>query len=409
MTFDSTKLNNGLTVLTYHMPYVQSVSINIIVKVGSRYETIKQSGISHFLEHMAFKGTKTRTAKNIAEQFDCIGGHFNAYTSREQTVYYAKVLKDHIYEAMEILADILQNSVFAEEDIKKEYQVILQEIAGVNDDPDDLAYEKLYEVAYKNHPLGKSILGNATNLANFTGESFKDYLATHYTADNMFVSIAGNIEHELAVKYVQELFTELPGSSSREQFEPSIYQGGTERIVKELEQTTVLLGFESCSYMQLVDFYHTQIMSLILGGGFSSRLFQEIRENLGLAYSVGTCNNSYYDSGLFSIYASTSHDKVQTLIKHLNIELDKIKQHVNEQELARAKAQIKASIYMSEEKSAYKSEEIGKYFAIFGRYFSVQEIMRHIDEATCQDILNIARKIFSNNKTLITIGEYNPN
>lgn len=404
MTLASTKLSNGLTLITYNMPYVQSVAINIIVKVGSRHETIAQSGISHFLEHMAFKGTKTRTAKDIAEQFDCIGGHFNAYTSREQTVYYAKVLKDHVYEAMEILADILQNSVFADEDIKKEHQVILQEIAGVNDDPDDLAYEKLYDIAYQNQPLGRSILGNVDNLSSFTKQSFEDYLGAYYTADNIFISIAGNINHESATKYAQGLFANLPSTSNRLQFEQSVYQGGIANIVKDLEQTTVILGFESCSYMQLVDFYHTQILALILGGGLSSRLFQEIRENLGLAYSVGTCNNSYYDSGLFSIYAATSHDKAQTLIKHLDIELDKIKQSVNEQELARAKAQIKASIYMSEEKSAYKSEEIGKYFAIFGKYFTVQEIIQHIDQTTCQDVLNIARKIFSDNKTLVTIG-----
>lgn len=403
MTFNKTRLANGLTVLTYHMPGLESVAINLVAGVGSRYETTEEAGISHFLEHMAFKGTKTRSAQVIAEEFDSIGGYFNAYTGREHTVYCAKLLHNNLLKALEILADIIQNSIFAREDIEKEYRVILQEIAATYDNPDDIAYEVLYDTAYSNQPFGRSILGTQDTIAGFNTKSFHDYLHKHYNADNLYLSIAGKVDHEEAVKFADRLFVDLNNNKKR-QFAPAKYIGGYKNIVKDLEQTTVLLGFESTSYLNIDQFYHAQLLGMILGGGISSRLFQQIRENLGLAYTVGSYNSSYYDSGLFNIFAATGHENVNKLLDNINIEIKKIVEKVNEAELDRAKEQAKAGIYMSQEKSGYKSEEIGKNFAIFGKYFPVEEIITRITATTSQDIRNTAENIFAKTSTLSIVG-----
>lgn len=404
MTFNSSKLNNGLNIVTYSMPYVNSVSINIIVKVGSRNESKEEAGISHFLEHMAFKGTKTRSAIEIAKEFDNIGGHFNAYTSRENTVYYTKILKQHTSQAMDILADILQNSQFAEEDIKKELSVISQEIAGVKDCPDDLVFEKFYELAYKDHPLGRSILGTYDNIAKFDKISFQNYINKHYSAENIYISIAGNIDHKESVDIAQNLFYSLPSSLSRKQ-EKSKYSGGFSVTEKPLEQTTIALGFESVSYQNLQDFYHAQILSIILGGGLSSRLFQKIREKYGLAYGIGSGVNAFYDSGIFSIYAAADHRNVIMMINKIVEEINQIKEYISQDELERAKAQIESNIYMAEEKTEYKSEEIGKNFALFGKYFPAKEVMEIISATQIEDLKSMANKIFSNTPTLATVGD----
>lgn len=404
MTFNSSKLNNGLNIVTYSMPHVNSVSINIIVKVGSRYESEKEAGISHFLEHMAFKGTKTRSAIEIAKEFDSIGGHFNAYTSRENTVYYTKVLKQHTKQAIGILADILQNSLFEEEDIKKELSVISQEIAGVKDCPDDLVFENFYELAYTGHPLGRSILGTYDNIAKFDKNSFQDYINKHYCAENIYISVAGNIDHNEAVSIAQDLFSSFPTKSSRKQ-EKSRYSGGFKITEKPLEQTTIALGFESVSYQNLEDFYHAQILSIILGGGLSSRLFQTIREKHGLAYGIGSGVNAFCDSGIFSIYAAADHRNVQMMIDKIVEEISKIRENISQEELDRAKAQIESNIYMAEEKTEYKSEEVGKNFALFGKYFPAKQVMDIISATQINDLKSSANKIFNTSPTLATVGD----
>jgi len=403
MTFSQSKLSHGLNILTYQMPNLNSVSINLIVKVGSRFEDSHEVGMSHFLEHMAFKGTKTMSSRQIAEEFDSIGGHFNAYTGREQTVYYAKVLRNNFERGLEILADIIQNSVFSMDDIEKEYKVILQEIAQVQDNPDDLVYEEFYNLAYKNQPLGRSILGNAETLIKFNRDSFNKYLSKYYNAENIYLSVAGNIDHDNVVSIASKLFASLRKEGNNS-FNPAKYIGGYNIISKDLEQTTLVLGFEAIAYVNIKQFYHAQILSLILGGGISSRLFQHIREDLGLAYSVGSYNSSYYDSGLFSLFASTSHVNVNLLIDGLVSEIKKIIDYVSDSELNRAKAQIQSSIYMAEERSSYKSEVIGRNFSIFDRYIGTKEIIEYIMETTLSDISSISQKIFLSKPTLSVVG-----
>ncbi|MFU7500435.1 MAG: pitrilysin family protein [Candidatus Tisiphia sp.] len=403
MTFNSSKLKNGLTILTYNMSNVNSVAINVIVNVGSRYEQSSEIGISHFLEHMAFKGTTTRSAKQIAEEFDSIGGHFNAYTSHEQTVYYSKILNENCYKALEILADIIQNSVFSKEEIAKEYQVILQEIAHVQDNPDELIHEKFYSSAYENQALGRSILGTHDSLAKFDREHFSNYVDKHYNAENIYLSVAGNISHEQVVEFAKKLFCSLKNKQNSH-FEKVRYTGGHSFITKDLEQTTLVLGFESVPYFNIQQLYHTQVLSLTLGSGMSSRLFQQIREKLGLAYSIGSYNNSYYDSGIFGIYASTNHDKLPFLAEQLVNEIKKISTDIKDSEIDRAKVQLKTSIYIAQEESSYKSEEIGKNFAVFGKYIPTEQTIEYIMNITKQDIINIANKIFVTKPTLSIIG-----
>ncbi len=408
MSFFQSKTSNGINVVTYSMEHVNSITINVIVKVGSRYEAEEESGISHFLEHMAFKGTKNRTATDIAIEFDTIGGHFNAYTSRENTVYYAKVLSQHGKQAMTILADILQNSVFNSDEITKEFSVISQEIAEVKDNPDDLVYEKFYTLAYPNQSLGRSILGNIENIAKFDKSTFTNYMSKHYNANNIVISIAGKINHSNAVHLVEELFSLFSESTYRDA-QSSNYQGGTEIIQKDLEQTTIALGFEGVSYANLEIFYHAQILSIIFGGGLSSRLFQKIREELGLAYTIGSFMNSYSDSGIFSVYAATDHNNVENLLSNINNETDKICTNISAEELVRAKSQIESNIYMAEEKPEYKSEEVGKNFSLFGKYFSTNEIMGIINSTQISDLTKSAEKIFTSRPTLSIIGSPAPN
>ena len=386
------------------MPDIKTVAMNLIVTVGSRLETEDENGISHFLEHMAFKGTKTRTARAIAEEFDSIGGQFNAYTSKERTVYYAKVLSENTHTALDIIADIIQNSSYSEEDIKKEYDVICQEIAQTLDSPDDLAFEKLYDVAYQGQSFGRSILGTAKNIANFTTDSFNAYVDAHYHSENMFLSIAGDVEHEEVVKMARDLFdvksqTSLVATDAK-------YIGGNSIIAKpNLEHSTIVMAYPSVSYIEKERFYHAQILSLILGGGMSSRLFQKIREEMGLSYSVGAYNSSYSDVGLFSLYAGTSHENLAKVQELLLEEASKIISHVSEQELARAKAQIKASIIMAEEKASYKSEEIGKSYSIFGEYEGPEKIMEYVNNTSEKDVTAIAEEIFAGKMSLSVVSD----
>ena len=386
------------------MADVKSVAINLIVTVGSRSETPLENGISHFLEHMAFKGTKTRTARQIAEEFDAIGGHFNAYTSKERTVYYSKVLSGNMHTALDIIADIIQNSNYNEEDIKKEYEVICQEIAQTLDSPDDLAFEKLYDVAFKDQSFGRSILGTAENIANFNTDSFRSYVNNHYHSDNMFLSLAGDVDHDEVVKMANELFQIKQQDTMIAA--PATYTSGNSIITKpNLEHSTIIMAYNSISYMEKERFYHAQILSLILGGGMSSRLFQKIREDMGLSYSVGAYNSSYFDAGLFSLYAGTSHANLAQVKELLTEEASKIVSKILPGELSRAKAQIRASIIMAEEKPSYKSEEIGKSYSIFGEYEGPEKIMEYVNHTSEKDITNIAEEIFAGTMSMSVVSD----
>ncbi len=402
--FQNSTLKNGLVVLTYSMANVNSTSINILVKSGSRYEGEYENGLSHFLEHMSFKGTKNRSTKKIAEDFDAIGGMFNACTTKEYISYYTKALYEHLPIAFEILADVVINPVFTQEEVTKEYGVICQEIAQTLDDPEDLVYEKLLEVAFgKDHPLGRSILGTTQSIKNFGPKDFYNYINSYFSANNIFVSVAGNIKHEEIVILCNK-FLSSPISKSISTFIPAIYTGGSCLLNKDLEHTNLLLGFKSVSYIGLAEFYHARILSLILGGGISSRLFQHIREKLGLSYAVGATTNSYYDTGLFIIYAATAPDKLVFLLDEVITQIKLICNNITTEELDRAKKQIKVNILISEEQTSHKSDLIVKNFALKNKYIPINESLEYIFQTNISDLLNIAIKIFTTTPSLVSIG-----
>ena len=277
-------LSSGLRVATETLPGMESVTVAVTVDVGARFEREEDGGISHMLEHMAFKGTKRRSARDIAEEMDMVGGNMNAYTSLENTVYYTRVLKDDVPLAVDMLADIMQHSVFDEVELARERDVILQEIAMHYDTPDDLVFDYFSETAYPGQPVGRSILGTAERVNSFTRDDLTRYMGSHYHTPHMVVTAAGNIDHEAFVKLVGENFDSLPGSR-HEIAERAKYVGGEKRVKRKLEQLHLALGFESVSF-QHPDYYAWQVLSTILGGGMSSRLFQEVREKRGLAYTV---------------------------------------------------------------------------------------------------------------------------
>lgn len=398
------KLSNNLRYAADYMPDVESVSIAVFVGSGSRNEVIENNGISHFLEHMAFKGTKTRNAQQIAEEFDNIGGKINAYTSREKTVYYVKVLKEYAEFAVEFLSDILQNSVFDQEEMNKERGVILQEIAMTHDTPDDIIFDYFQETAFPNQSLGRCILGPEANIKKFDRSHLIDYVKNKYHNSNICITAAGNLKEEDFAKYVEKYFTHL-GSGKISDIENSNYQGGDFRKVKnELEQVNLVLGFKSNSYLD--DQYYTgQILSSILGGGMSSRLFQEVREKRGLAYSIYAFNMSYQDDGIFGIYAGTTPEQANELIEVTCDEFAKASNKIEEFELKRAKNQVKSSLIMSLENTNARSQRLGNNILNYNKIISHQDVIDKINNINIDDLTTYANQILSQNLTFSAIGK----
>ena len=396
-------LSNGLRVAVDEMKNVQTVCVAVFVNTGSRNEDENINGISHFLEHMAFKGTKTRNAKQIAQDFDDIGGRINAYTSKERTVYYAKVLKKHARFATEFLADILQNSTFDEKELEKERGVILQEIAMTHDTPDDIIFDYFQEAAFPNQALGRSILGSEDNVKKFKRQDLQNYIDQQYNNSNIVVVASGNIKQAEFIKYVENSFTKL-GNNKIKKAEVGKYHGGDFRKEKKLEQTNLILGFDGVSYMD-ENYYNCQILSSILGGGMSSRLFQEVREKRGLAYSVYAFNYANFDSGSFGIYSATAPKSANELIKVVNDQLQKITKNITNIELKRAKSQLKAGLLMAAESSNNRSQKIGNDILSYGRIRNYDEITRRVEKVSKEEVINLAAKIFASKPTFSAIGE----
>ncbi|MCE3254927.1 MAG: processing peptidase [Rickettsiaceae bacterium] len=389
-------LPNQLRIVIDQVKSVETAAIAVFVNTGSRNETPEINGISHFLEHMAFKGTKTRNSKQIAEQFDNIGGKINAYTSREKTVYYAKVLKQDIEFATEFLSDILQNSIFDSEELEKERGVILQEIAMTNDTPDDIVFDHFQSTAFPKQAVGRSILGPEKNIKKFNRQDFVNYINKQYNYSNIVVVISGNVEPKKFTSYVKKYFNKL-GSNEIKKPEAAKYHGGDFRKYKSLEQINLLLGFRGASYTE-EDYYRCQILASILGGGMSSRLFQEVREKRGLAYSVYAFNHANFDSGLFGIYLGTTQDKANEAIEVIGDELLKITNKINDEELKRVLAQTKAGLLMARESVISRSQKLGGDVISFNRVISEKEILDKILTISKKNLTDFAGKIISASK-----------
>ncbi|MFL5253401.1 MAG: M16 family metallopeptidase [Rhodopila sp.] len=397
-----TRLPSGLTVVTERMDRVETVSLGAYVGTGSRSETAAENGVSHFLEHMAFKGTTTRSAAEIAQEVEAVGGQINAYTAREQTAYYIKVLKEDTTLAADIIGDILTHSTFEAQELERERGVILQEIGQANDTPDDIIFDHFQEVAYPAQPLGRPILGPEDGIRQMPRATLTNYMRKHYGAGNIVVAAAGNLQHQEIVDLVDRHFADLPATSTTAT-EPALYKGGEFRQVRDLDQVHVVLGFPSVGYGHQ-DYYPTMLLSSLLGGGMSSRLFQEIREKRGLVYSIYAFNAPYADGGLFGIYAGTGEEEVEELIPVTLEELRKVQSEVTEAELARARSQVKASVLMSLESTGSRCEQLARQMQIFGRVIPTQETIAKINAVTVADVQRAAARQFRGAPTLAALG-----
>jgi len=396
-------LDNGLRVATLHMPSVRTVSVGVWVDVGARYETPDVNGVAHMLEHMAFKGTARRSARLIAETIEDVGGQLNAYTSREHTAYYARTLADDLPLAVDLLADILQHSTFDEVELGRERTVVLQEIGQVNDTPDDLIFDLFQETAFPDQPLGRSILGPSEIVAGMPRKALIDYMADHYAPENMVLVAAGKVEHAQLVDLAARHFRELPATAARRR-EPALYRGGERRDARELEQAHVLLGLPAFSYLD-DDFYALQVLSAMLGGGMSSRLFQEVRENRGLAYAVFSFAASYCDTGLLGIYAGTGEKETAELLPVVCDEFLALIDRPGADELARARAQLKASLMMALESCFAQSDELARQLLVYGRRIPPEEMVAKIDAVDEAAIRRVGRRLREDvQPTLAAIG-----
>jgi predicted Zn-dependent peptidase len=397
-----THLPSGLTVVTERMDRVETVSFGAYVATGSRYERAEENGVSHFLEHMAFKGTERRSAAGIAEEIEAVGGHINAYTAREQTAYYVKVLKEDTALAADIIGDILTHSTFEPEELERERGVILQEIGQANDTPDDIIFDHFQEAAFPTQPLGRPVLGTEEGIRSMPRTMLTGYMKRHYAHSNMIVAAAGKLEHESIVDLVRRHFADLPADPAPP-MPDARYRGGEFRESRDLDQVHIVLGFPSVGFGD-PDYYPTLLLSTLLGGGMSSRLFQEVREKRGLVYSIYSFSAPYKDGGLFGIYAGTGESEAEELIPVTLDELRKVQSEVTEAELARARAQVKASLLMSLESTGSRCEQLARQMQVFGRVVPTQETVNKLNAVTPDDIQRAAARHFRSAPTLATMG-----
>ena len=395
-------LNNGLRVVTQNMPGLETVSMGIWNFVGGRDELENVNGVAHLLEHMAFKGTKSRSALQIAETIENVGGDINAYTSKEITAYYVKLIAEDLPLGIDILTDILQNSTFAEDELNRERGVVLQEIGMYLDQPDDMIFDYWQEKAYPNQSMGRSILGKTDIIKNITRDQVKDFMTSHYNPNKMIVSAAGKINHDEFVEQISKSCVNLPIGITNNR-EPSKYFSGEYREEKDLEQIHLLLGFEGIDYHS-EDYYSLLVYSSLLGGGMSSRLFQEIREKRGLVYGISSFSSSYTDTGLFGIYAGTGNTQIEELIPVLCDELKNSPNSISEKEINRGKAQLKASLMMGRESAFRRCESAARQLLVFNKVIDPIDTIKQIDAVSKDTVQKIAKKIVSGAMTISSIG-----
>jgi predicted Zn-dependent peptidase len=405
MNVNITRLASGLTVVTEKMPHLESVALGVWIKSGSRNETEAEHGIAHLLEHMAFKGTARRTARQIAEEIENVGGEVNAATSTETTSYYARVLRDHVPLAVDILADILTESAFDEEELEREKNVILQEIGAATDTPDDVIFDNFSGVAYRGQTIGRPILGTPDTVQSFTTGQIRGYLSRNYTTDRIFVVAAGAVDHDVFVRQVEDRFSSLPQlPDATPVMEKAIYTGGEIRETRDLMDAQVLLGFQGKAY-HARDFYCSQILANILGGGMSSRLFQEVREYRGLCYSVYAFHWGFSDTGIFGVHAATGANDLPELVPVIVEELRKSSQKIDQQEIDRARAQIRAQLLMGQESPAARAGQIARQMMLYGKPIPNDEMMTRIADITCDRLTDLAGRLFFDTvPTLSAIG-----
>lgn len=397
----TTTLSNGLRIITEPMPGLASASIGLWVMAGGRHEAPEQNGIAHFLEHMAFKGTKTRSALQIAEAIEDVGGYINAYTSREMTAYYARVLGGDVPLALDVVSDIVLNPVFDQREIEVERNVILQEIGQALDTPDDIIFDWLQEAAYPDQAIGRTILGPSEKVAAFGREDLSRFVSQHYGPEQMILAAAGAVDHDAIVKQAETIFAGR-GRIAQAAPQKALWRGSERREIKDLEQVHFALAFEAPSYSD-ADLYASQVYATAMGGGMSSRLFQKIREERGLCYSIFAQAAAYDDTGMVTIYAGTSEEELADLAALTIDELKRATGDMSEAEIARARAQMKAGLLMGLEGASSRAERLARNLAVWGRVPDLAEVSERIDAVTVADVQAYAEKMISGNRSALAL------
>jgi len=392
----STILDNGMTVMSHAMSHLESASLGVWVKSGSRSETDEEHGISHLLEHMAFKGTTNRSSRDIVETIEGVGGDVNAATSIEHTGYFARVLKEDVPMAADILSDILQNSKFEQKELAREQQVIVQEIGASRDNPDDHVFDLFQAASFPGQPIGRTILGTVESVRGFGPAAIRAYMDRNYTGERMVLAAAGNVDHDALVRIAEDRFAALTPKAGPEPISAK-FVGGDERIETDHEQAHIVIGLEGRAYNS-DGFYASQILASILGGGMSSRLFQEVRERRGLCYSVYAFHWAFADSGIFGVSAATGEEEVAELVPVVIDELRRAAENITEEEVARVRNQIRAGLLMSLESPSSRAGQIARQQILWGRVIPLQETVDRINRITAARVKQIAGEIFDTSR-----------
>ncbi len=390
-----TVLQNGLKIVSEHVESVMSISVGIWVKTGSRNESEKQAGITHFLEHMLFKGTKTRNAYDIAQSMESVGGYLNAFTSTEYTCYYARCLDTKLETALDVLTDMVKNSEFPRKELQKEKKVVLEEMKMYRDSPEDVVFDEFSNQVFKNHPIGRPILGYESTVSAFSRHNLFDYMAERYQPDNLLVAVAGNVDHNKVVELVGELLNHTDAGNTKNQEQPlQPYEVSKKEVRKPIEQTHMIMGRRALNYNH-PDKYLLLLANTILGGGMSSRLHQNIREKYGYCYSIGPFNQSYVDSGLFGVYIGTDIDYVTHVRELIIKEFERMQtEEVDAKELNEAKAQLKGKLLLSQENTSNRMTRLAKSELYFNRFVTLNELVQNIDEVTSGELLQFSEEFF---------------
>ncbi len=393
MPVQTTVLSNGLTVATQRFDKVDSVSLGVWVKAGTRNEADDEHGIAHMLEHMAFKGTKTRSARQLAEAIENVGGDINAATSVETTSFFVRVLRQDTLLAFDVLADILQNSKFDGEELEREKHVVLQELGAATDTPDDVVFDRFTETAFRHQPIGRAILGTRDTICSFTPDMIRTYINREYGGERMVIAATGAVDHDEIVKMVEARFCTLKRTVSGGDLRLAHYVGGDYRESRQLQDTQLVLGFEGRAY-HVRDYYCSQVLAMLLGGAMSSRLFQEVREKHGLCYSIYAFHWGFSDTGVFGVHAATEPGDLAKLVELVLVELNRAAHDIDQSELDRARAQFRASLLMSGESAPSRAGQIARQILLFGRPIPNEELLSRLDNLTVERLRDLAGRIF---------------
>lgn len=396
-------LPNGIRVVTETTRHLESASIGLWLDVGARHEQVHEHGLSHLLEHMLFKGTERRSARRIAEEIEDVGGYLNAFTTRDATTVFARVLSADIPLAVDLLADLVQNAAFDEEELAREREVIVQEIGQAADTPDDIVFDHLQEIAFPDQPLGRPILGTAETVSRFTRRDLLDFRARHFRGGNIVVAAAGDVAHDDLVGRVEAAFAGLADGTAPG-FEPARYEGGERRDRRTTEQLHLTLALPGFAYDD-PDYYALQVYATMLGGGMSSRLFQEARETRGLAYSIYSFPESHRDSGLLGLYAGTAPEMAGELAEIIAREVKALGEAADAGEIARARAQLKAGLLMSLESTSARVEQLGRQMLVFGRPLGLEEMVERVEAVDAAAIRRVGERLLGTGAlSLATVG-----